>query len=429
VIVSEDTRKLVEDYFALRHLGPATLKGIAEPVNVYEVMSAGPLRGHFGVAARRGLTRFVGREAELEQLKRLFAVARSGRGQIVSIVADAGTGKSRLVYEFKATIPDECRLLEAYSVSHGKASPWLPVVELLRAYFGLQDADDTATRRENVRASLAALESSLDDTPPYLWNLLSIQEVPDPLAQMDARIKRQRTLEALKRILLRESLKQPVVIIFEDLHWIDEQTQDLLNLLADSIGTAKILLLVNHQPEYRHDWGQKTYYTQVRLDPLGKEGAEEMLEVLLGKDGALAPVRRIVIERTEGNPFFIEEMVQTLFEQHVLAGNGSVKLAKSLSEIRVSTTVQGVLASRIDRLPPAQKELLQTVSIIGRKFPVSLVRRVLAAPDNELQQMLGELQLSEFIYEQPPVGEVEYIFKHALTHEVAMAPFCSSADA
>ena len=202
IAISETTRHLVEGYFELRSVGPSAIKGAPEPVNVYEVIGPGPLRTHFQLSARRGLTRFVGREAELEQLKRVFAIARRGRGQIVAVVADAGTGKSRLVHEFKATIPHECKLLEAYSVSHGKASPWLPVIELLRAYFDLQDADDTAMRREKVRASLAALESSLGDTPPYFWNLLSIQEAPDPLAQMDARIKRQRTLDALKASLL-----------------------------------------------------------------------------------------------------------------------------------------------------------------------------------------------------------------------------------
>jgi class 3 adenylate cyclase len=265
IAISEDTLRLVEGYFELRSLGPSPIKGVPQLVNVYEVIGPGPLRTHFQVSARRGLTRFVGREAELAQLERVFEMARSGRGQIAAIVAEAGAGKSRLVYEFKASIPGECKLIEAYSVSHGKTSPWLPVLDSLRAYFGLQDADDAAMRREKVRASLAGLESTLSDTWPYLWNLLSIQDEPDPLAQMDAQIKRQRTLEAFKRIILRESLNQPVVVIFEDLHWIDSETQTLLDLMADSIANARVLMLVNYRPEYRHQWGNKSYYSQLRL--------------------------------------------------------------------------------------------------------------------------------------------------------------------
>jgi predicted ATPase len=223
------------------------------------------------------LTKFVGRNQELAQLKRTPELVCRGRGQIAAIVAEAGTRKSRLVYEFKATIPDGCKLLEAYSVSHGKASPWLPVIELLRSYFGVQDADDAAMRREKVRASLAALEPTLSDAQPYLWNLLSIQDAPDPLAQMDAQIKRRRTLEALKRIVLRDSINQPVVIIFEDLHWIDSETQALLDLIADSIANARVLMLVNYRPEYRHEWGNKSYYLQLRLEPLESGAASEML--------------------------------------------------------------------------------------------------------------------------------------------------------
>jgi len=208
IAVGEETRRLVEGYFELRSLGPTAIKGVAEPIKIYEVTGLGPLRTHFQLSARRGLTKFVGRNQELAQLERTLELVCRGRGQIAAIVAEAGTGKSRLVYEFKATIPAECRLLEAYSVSHGKASPWLPVLELLRGYFGFSDADDAATRREKIRAALTALDASLAGALPYLWNLLSISEEPDPLAQMDAQIKRQRTLEALKRIVLRESLNQ-----------------------------------------------------------------------------------------------------------------------------------------------------------------------------------------------------------------------------
>jgi class 3 adenylate cyclase len=289
IAVSESTRKLVEGYFELRALGPMQVRGISDVVLVYEATGLGPLRTHFQLSARRRLTRFVGREREFAELRRALELVRSGHGQIVAVVAEAGTGKSRLFYEFKATLPAYCKVLEAYSVSHGKASAWLPVLALLHDHFGIKEADDAATRREKVHATLSALDPALSDIEPCLFALLAIAESPDPLAQMDPQVKRRRTLEALKRITLRESVKQPVVIIFEDLHWIDGETQALLDLLADGIANARILLLVNYRPEYRHEWGNKSYYTQLRLDPLGRDNAEQMLDALLASDRA-APV-------------------------------------------------------------------------------------------------------------------------------------------
>ena len=198
---------------------------------------------------------------------------------------------------------------------------------------------------------------------------------------MDAQVRKRRTLDAIKRILLRESLNQPLMVIFEDLHWIDEETQAFLNLLADSIGTAKILLLVNYRPEYSHQWNSKTYYTQLRLDPLGKESADEMLSALLGDGAELAPLKRLIIEKTEGNPFFMEETVQVLFDEGALVRDGgAVKLTRSLAELKIPPTVQAILAARIDRLPPDAKDLLQTLAVIGREFPLSLIRAVVAKP-------------------------------------------------
>jgi predicted ATPase len=252
-----------------------------------------------------------------------------------------------------------------------------------------------------------------------LLSLLGIVDGDDPLAQMDARVKKQRTLEAIKRILLRESLNQPLIVVFEDLHWIDQQTQEFLNLLADSLANAKLLLLVNYRPEYSHQWGSKTYYTQLRLDPLGTESADEMLSALLGDSPDIAPLKKLIIERTEGNPFFMEEMYQALLEDGVIARNGAVKLVKTLQSARIPTTVQGVLAARIDRLPSDAKQLLQTLSVIGREFPVSLIRAVLTKSGDELNRMLSDLQMGEFIYEQPALSDAEFIFKHALTQDVA----------
>ena len=236
---------------------------------------------------------------------------------------------------------------------------------------------------------------------------------------MDAQIRRRRTLEAIKRIIIRESLKQPLVVIFEDLHWIDAETQELLDLLVDSVASARILMLVNYRPEYHHEWGNRTCYTQLRLDPLGGQSADEMLHALLGGDASLQSLKRLIIEKTQGNPFFMEEIVRALVEQGVLVRNGATRLTKPLTEIHVPPTVHGILASRIDALPASEKDLLQTLAVIGKDFPLNLVRHMTASPDDRLEPMLKGLQAGEFIYEQPALGEAEYTFKHVLTQEVA----------
>jgi tetratricopeptide (TPR) repeat protein len=371
-------------------------------------------------ALGRGLTKFVGREREMEELKHAAEQAKSGRGQIVAAMAEPGLGKSRLFFEFKGTSQAGRMVLEACSISHGKASAYLPVLDLLHGYFKIAGEDDQRTRREKLTGRLLALDRSLEDTLPYLLSLLGIVEGNDPLAQMDGQLKKRRTLEAIKRIILRESLNQPLMVIFEDLHWIDEATQELVNLLADSIGSAKILLLTNYRPEYRHEWGNRTHYTQLRLDPLGTESAAEMLSALLGDGVEVLPLKRLIIEKTDGNPFFTEETVQVLFDEGALVRDrAAVKLTKPLSALKIPPTVQGILAARIDRLPSDTKELLQTLTVIGRDFPLSLIRAVVTKSDDELDRLLTDLQLGEFIYEQPAVGDTEYVFKHALTQEVA----------
>src|SRR5216683_2286635 len=419
IAISEATRQLCEGYFETHGLGPTAVKGVSAPINVYEVTGLGPLRTHFQLSVQRGLTKLGGRTRELEQMRRALELAMSGQGQIVAVMAEAGTGKSRLFYEFEETIPATCKVLEAYSVSHGKASAWLPVLELLRDYFRIQDADDAASRRGKVRDRLTALDPALEDTLPYLYALLGIVEGPDPIAQMDPQIKRQRTLDAVKRIIVGESLKQPLVLIFEDLHWIDDQTQALLNLLADTLSNARVLLLVNYRPEYRHEWTNRSHYSQLRLDPLGKADGAVMLSALLGEGDDLDSIKGVIVERTGGNPFFIEEIVKALFDEGTLIGNGIVKLARPLSQLRLPPTVQGMLAARIDRLATEQKDLLQTLAVIGRESSLGLLRKVASHADTQLERMLADLQASEFVYEQPATGDIEYVFKHALTQEVA----------
>jgi class 3 adenylate cyclase/predicted ATPase len=448
VAVTAPTRRLCEGYFNFKPLGTARVRGVSEPVGVYEVTGLGPLRTHFQLSAERGLTKFVGRQGELAQLKRALEMVKGGRGQIVAVLGEAGVGKSRLFHEFKIAAQSECAVLETFSLAHGQASSYMPVVELLKHYFAIDVEDERRRRREErmaqllavtsgrvfspwrrrarekVTAKVLALDRRLEDTLPYLFGLLGVQDSSDPLAQMDPQVKRRRTLDAVKRILLRQSLNQPLMLIFEDLHWLDDETQALLNLLADGIANAPLLLLVNYRPEYHHEWSNKSYYTQVTLEPLRAENAEQMLEMLLGDDQEFLPLRRVLIEKSDGNPFFMEELVQTLLEEGILQRTvadtaSTLNLTKPLQELKLPPTVHAVLASRIDRLAPREKDLLQTLAVIGREFSAPLIRRVADYSEPEMDAMIATLQGSEFIYARPAFPAVEYVFKHALTQEVA----------
>jgi class 3 adenylate cyclase len=419
IAITDTTRKFCEGYFTFKSLGPTVVKGVSEPVEVHEVTGLGPLRTRLQRSASRGYTKFVGRQREMDALRHADELARAGHGQVVAAMAEPGIGKSRLFYEFKATSQSGWMVLEAFSVSHGKATAYLPVLELLHEYFRIGADDDARTRREKVNGKVLTLDRALEDALPYLFALLGLNKGEDLLAGMDAQMRRRRVHEAIKRVLLRESLNEPLMLIFDDLHWIDGETQALLNLLVDSIGTARVLLLVNYRPEYQHQWGSRTYYTQLRLDPLGRDGAEEMLRSLVGEEPGLAALKRVIIERTEGNPFFMEETVQVLLDEGALVRNGAVKLTRPLAQLKIPPTVQAILAARIDRLPSTGKDLLQTLSVIGKDLPLELIKAVTLKGEEQLEPMLADLQAAEFIYEQPSLAGSEYTFKHALTQEVA----------
>src|SRR5271166_5221896 len=281
IAISEAVRKLVEGYFALKPQGLARIKGVSEPVEVYEVTGLGPLRTRLQRSALRGLVKFVGRQREMDALKHAAEQAKAGRGQLVAAMGEPGVGKSRLLLEFKVVSQSGWTVLEALSVSHGKASAFLPVIDLLWNYFKITSDDDERTRREKINGKVLTLDRSLEDALPYLYGLLGLTDENNQLAEVEAQTRKRRALEAIKRILLRESLNQPLVVIFEDLHWIDGETQALLDLIADAIGNARVLLLLNYRPEYRHGWGSRTHYARLRLDPLGQESAEELLGALV----------------------------------------------------------------------------------------------------------------------------------------------------
>jgi class 3 adenylate cyclase/tetratricopeptide (TPR) repeat protein len=420
-LLPADTLRLVEGYVEVKPLGPVPVKGLPEPVEVYELLRAGPVRSRLQAAVARGLTRFVGRDAELEQLRQALARTRAGQGQVVAGVGEAGVGKSRLLYEFtRSHHTHGWLLLASNSVSYGKATAYLPVLDLLKGYFQIEPHDDARRICEKVTGKLLRLDRALEPTLPALLALLEVPVDDQQWHTCDPPQRRRRTLEAIKHLLLRESQVQPLCLVFEDLHWIDAETQALLDSLVESLPTARLLLLVNYRPEYQHGWGSKTYYTQLRLDPLPPASADEFLQALLGSDPSLAPLKQLLVARTQGNPFFLEESVRTLVETGILAGErGAYRLAQPLESLQVPATVQAVLAARIDRLSPEDKRLLQTAAVIGTEVPWPLLQTIADAPDEALHRGLAHLQAAEFLYETSLFPEREYTFKHALTHEVA----------
>jgi class 3 adenylate cyclase/tetratricopeptide (TPR) repeat protein len=415
------TLRLVEGLVQVHALGPVPIKGLVEPVEVFELLGASGVRRRLQAAAARGLTRFVGRDQELVVMQQALEQASAGHGQVVALVGEPGVGKSRLFYEFTHSHRTPGWLvLESASVSYGKATPYFPIIDLLRRYGHVDDGDDLRTMRAKITGQVLTLDAALQDTVPALLALLDALPDDSPFLQLDPPQRRQRTLTTLKRVLLRESQVQPLLLVFEDLHWIDAETQALLDSLVESLPTARLLLLVNYRPEYQHAWGSKTSYTQLRLDPLPPASADEFLQALLGDDPSVVPLKRLLITRTEGNPFFLEESVRTLVETGVLVGQpGAYRLAKPLDSLQVPATVHAVLAARIDRLSAEEKRLLQTAAVIGTEVPFSLLQAIAELPEDTLHRGLAHLQAAEFLYETRLFPEREYTFKHALTHEVA----------
>jgi len=421
IVVTADTLRLAEGYVQVKPLGAVNVKGLGDPIEVFELAGAGIARTRLQAAAARGLTRFVGRDAEVDTVRQALARAREGHGEIVALVGEPGVGKSRLVWELTHSHRAHGWLvLESGSVSYGRASVYLPVIDLLRAYFQIDSRDDARKIREKVTGKLLTLDDTFGGTLPAFHALLDVP-VDDPGWQaLDPPQRRQRILDAVKRLLLRESQVQPLLLVFEDLHWIDGETQALLDSFVDSLPTARVLLLVNYRPEYEHRWGSRTYYTQLRLDPLPAGSARELLQSLLGDDPAIEPLKSILIERTEGNPFFLEESVRTLVETSVLAGErGAYRLAKPIPDIQIPATVQAILAARIDRLAPEDKRLLQSAAVIGEDVPLVLLAAIGEESEETRRRGLARLQAAEFIYETSLFPDLEYTFKHALTHDVA----------
>lgn len=421
VLTTSDTLQLAEGYVTTRPLGPVPVKGLAEPVQIYELTGTGTARTRLQVAAERGLTRFAGRDAELEQLRRAQERAGHGGCQVVAIVGDAGLGKSRLVHEF---VHSHCTagwmILESNSASYGHAQPYLPIIELLRQYFKINIHDSTRSIREEVTSRILALDPSLEDAIPPVLDLLDVLEEEHPFHSLDPLEHRKCTYQAVTRLLLSEIRVQPVVAIFEDLHWNDSLTLGLLSTPAVAAQNPRLLLVVSYRPEHRDEWRNRPNYRQLRLDPLAGESLAEILEALLGSDPSLPPLKSFLVERASGNPFFVEEIVRRLVDTGVLEGaRGCYRLVRPVASIEVPPTVQAVLAARIDALPAAEKRLLQQAAVIGLDAPLPVLQAISELAEDELRGLLDHLEAAEFLYPTQLFPDLQYTFKHALTHGVA----------
>jgi class 3 adenylate cyclase/tetratricopeptide (TPR) repeat protein len=418
--LTADTASLVEGYFELEDLGRFEVQGVHEPVQAYALTGTGPARTRLEAAGTSGLSRFVGRQEELAALEGALAHADRG-GQVVGVVAEPGLGKSRLCLEFTERWRSEgLQVTVGRGLAHGKRIPLLPVIEMLRGYFGITEQDDPRAAREKMAGRLLLLDDAFRDALPFVFDFLGVPDPDRRPAQINAEARQRQLFAAIRRLVHAGSAQNRGIILVEDLHWLDPGSEAFLENLVESLPGTRTLLVVNFRPEYRAVWMQKSYYQQLALQPLGGEAIQELLGDLLGEDPSLDGLGELIEERTGGNPFFIEEVVQGMVDSGSLGGRrGAYRLAHSVSELTIPPTVQAVLAARIDRLPEREKRVLQTAAVIGKDFAEPVLRLVTGLPEHELREALGVLSAAEFIFERSLYPEAEYSFKHPLTEEVA----------
>ena len=414
IFVSAAAAPFLERRFELAPEG-ATERGSASLFRLLRTEQTG-----FGLGGR-ALIPFVGRQRELTSVVDQLAHAESGHGQIVAVIGEPGVGKSRFVLELaRADRVRWWQILSCRAFPYGVTTPSLPVVELLKTLFRIDDADTISHVREKVSRKVFQQDARLESHLPALFALLEAAAHDPRWNALEPAQRRQHTIDAVRHVLLQESQARPLLVIFEDLHWIDTETQGLLDSLAEGVPAARAVLLLTYRPEYQHQWGAKTYYTQLRMDPLAGENAEALLRFLVGEDASLPPLKRLLIQRTDGNPLFLEECVQALAETGKLQGNrGAYRLDAPATSLDVPATVQAILAARIDRLSAKDKRLLQACAVIGKDLPYSLLHAIVGLPENDLSRGLAALKCTEFIYETTQFPDLAYTFKHALTQEVA----------
>ena len=423
VYLSEHTASLVEGYLALNDLGEFQVKGASGPLHVYELSGIGSARGHLDVSRARGFSRFVGRDEELGMLESGLEQALAGQGQVIGIVGQPGVGKSRLCHEFvERRRVSGMPIYHLAGQAHAMSVPLLPVLQFLRDYFEISEQDADRTARERIAGKLLLLDRSFEEDLPLFFEFLAVPDPLRPSPRMDPEARQRRLLELMKRLSRAESARDPGIAVFEDLHWLDPASEVFLANYVEAVQGMHGLTVVNFRPEYHAPWMSRSYYRQIALAPLGAEAVEEMLAELLGSDPSIDGLSELIRERSEGNPFFIEELVRSLVEAGTLEGeHGAFRLVRPVDEGAVPATVQTVLSAPIDRLGRREKSVLQAAAVIGKEFSEPVLARVLELPPAELDEALRELIASEFIYEQELYPEAVYAFTHPLTQEVAYA--------
>lgn len=419
--ISEDTFKLTEGYFRFEALGEKEIKGKEKLLKVYQVIAPSSRRTRFDVSAERGLTPFVGRQRELELLLDGFERTREGRGQAISIISEAGIGKSRLLYEFRKAITNEDMIfLEGRCLSYSRNVAYHPIVDLLKANFEIQDNDTGQEIRQKVTNFLKTIQVDEPSTLTYLLELLSVKETGIEKMQMSPEARKDRTMEALKRITLKGSELRPLIMAIEDLHWIDRSSEDALKFLMESISGSRVFLIFTYRPEFVHTWGSRSYHSQVTLNRLSNRESLAMIEHALASRNIDRNLDDLILQKAEGIPFFIEEFIKSLKDLKIIESrNGGVSIIQDIMSVSIPSTIQEVIMARVDRLPDGAREILRTGSVIEREFSHELLKKVSGLSEQELLSHLSTLKDAELLYERGVYPQSTYIFKHALTREVA----------
>jgi class 3 adenylate cyclase/pimeloyl-ACP methyl ester carboxylesterase len=421
ILASEELFKAAGPYFVLQPLGEVAVKGKALPVRAYRVERARTVRSRIEAVSDVGLTPLVGRERELALLQDRFAEAREGRGQAVFVFGEAGIGKSRLLAEFRRAVEagGGARWLIGRSVSYGQTISYLPVIDLLRDLFDIEETHDVQTMLTKIGDGIRQLGADVRWTEPFVRALLALDPGDEQVRSMIPAQRQGRSAEAVRALVTRLGQQGPVIVLVEDLHWIDPRSEDVVRLLLDGIAALPVLTLLTHRPGYAHPFGEQTYYTRITLHGLAEALTGTMVERVLGSSDVPSEARALILRKAEGNPLFVEELSKALVEDGTLSReNGGYRLARGIGDAAIPNTIQGVIMARIDRLPEASKSALQIASVIGREFTARLVERV-SAIEREAPKVLGELRAVELIYEKSIYPELAYMFKHALTHDVA----------
>ncbi len=426
--VTEDTFRLTEGFFRFEALGAKEIKGKEEPVKIYRVIAPSTRRTRFDVSAERGLTPFVGRERELELLLDGFERSKVGRGQAFSIVAEAGVGKSRLLYEFRKAVSSEnVTFLEGRCLSYSRGVAYHPHIDILKSNFDIEEGDRDSEITEKAKRGLKILGVDEASTLPYLLELLAVKESGIDKIPISPEARKERIIEALKRIVLKGSEIRPLIMAFEDLHWIDKSSEESAKDLLDSISGARVLLIFTYRPEFVHTWGGRSYHNQLNLNRLSNRESLMMVSHLLGTEELDPPLEELILEKTEGVPFFIEEFLRSLKDLRIIEKKDNRGyLGKDLRDVTIPSTIQDVIMARVDSMPEATKEVLRTGSVIEREFSYELIERVAGLPEQELLAHLSALKDSELIYERGIYPQSTYIFRHALTREVVYNSLLSS---